>query len=623
MNAHKVFENSEIKFHTLNNKFDETTLSGFPNDILYGNGNFGILQLNMINKLPSNFSQTYAILFNVDCSASMSDKSLDGRTKMQHMTHTLTRILSIFTEMYKLYGTDIFVSVIAFDHNIHEIFDFTKITEENVDKLKELINGIEPLESTNIELALRKSSCICQAYKTENPTHYLNHILLTDGDTTVGERNQDILSSFVDNDYPNIFVGFGKQHNNALLSCLSNNPRGDYRFINNIENSGIVYGEIIQNILYNIIDVGRIVVKNGIIYNWKTNKWTSELLISNLASSGEKTFQITAPDMYDIEIEIYGCLCGETSRDEQLLDTVFFYPPLIDLDKEMNIPNSSGDLRSPTELSLCNVGGVNAPRPDAVDLTKYAFRQKTQELLYEANLLSTIYNSNDYDSKKMFDKNNDEYETVLNCKLKRFLKFIMNYMNKTDKTDKFLKLLCDDIYVTLHTLGNYDSSMWILNRQTSQGKQQTYKATPICSDFITPPILRRHTNAPLRVNPSVPFSMSQTMNLYSSLIEFNSTEESNNDDDNETMGGVNAPRPKMNYDNVLRELSHNANMLLTQIPLSNTVTAVSSLHSPSESISVDDLDDISFDNYELSDNIDTPYITDEIKCMMKNISDEK
>jgi len=34
--------------------------------------------------------------------------------------------------------------------------------------------------------------------------------------------------------------------------------------------------------------------------------------------------------------------------------------------KSILVPNSSGDLRSPTELSLRNVGGVNAPRPEYI-----------------------------------------------------------------------------------------------------------------------------------------------------------------------------------------------------------------------------------------------------------------
>jgi len=469
-----IFENSEIKFHTASNKFDETILSGFPNDILHESDHFGVLQFKMVSKSSTNISQTSAILLTVDCSASMSDRSSDGRTKMHHVTHTLKRILSNFAEMHKLNNANIFVSVVAFDNKIHKIFDFTKITEENVESLKNMVNAIVPLESTNIELALREAMHICDEYKKVNPTYYLHHIFLTDGETTDGEKNPDVLSELVNNDYPNVFIGFGKHHNAALLSCLSNGVRNDYRFIDNIEYSGIVYGEIIQNILYNIIDIGCISVKNGLIYDWKLNQWVTDISIANLAGSCERTFQIKAEDMYEIKIDVYCTLFdGNTSPEEKLLNTVVHYPPLIDLNKDEN-------------------------QDITVDLTPYAFRQKTQELLHEASMLSK--NDSTHDCLQY------EKEISLKDKLRQFLKFMMNYVEKTDKkSDKFMKLLCDDIYVILNTLGNRESSMWILNRESSQGKQQTYKATPTRNDFIATPILHRQSNYPM---------MAQTVDLY-------------------------------------------------------------------------------------------------------------
>ena len=417
-----IFENSEIKFHTTENIFDETILSGFPNDILHESDHFGVLQFKMVSKSSTNISQTYAILLNVDCSASMDDPSSDGRTKMHHVTHTLKRILSSFAEMHKLCNANIFVSVVAFDNKIHKIFEFTKITEDNVESLRNMVNDIVPLESTNIELALKESLRICHEYKKVNPTHYLHHILLTDGDATEGEKQKDVLSKLVNKNYPNVFIGFGKQHNAALLSCLSNDVRNDYRFIDNIEYSGIVYGEIIQNILYNIIDIGRIVVKNGLIYDWKLNQWTTEIPIANLAGSCERTFQIKAEEMYDIEIDVYGTLFdGNTSPEEKLIETIYYYPPLFDL--------SEGEIV-----------------PIDVDLTPYAFRQKAQELMHEAAILSKNDDQFDYQYEK---------EIALKDRLRQFWKFMMNYVEKTDKkSDKFMKLLCDDIYVTMNTLGN-------------------------------------------------------------------------------------------------------------------------------------------------------------------------
>jgi len=567
----QIFENSEIKFHTAENKFEETILSGFPNDILFSTEHFGVFKFKLVSKSSTNIPKTYAILLNVDCSASMSDLSKDGRTKMQHVTHILKRILSSFAEMHKLHGTNILVSVIAFDDKIHEIFSFTKITEDIVESLKNMVNDIEPLESTNIELALNKATQICDEYKKENPTHYLHHIFLTDGYATVGESNQEVLSKLVNQNYPNVFIGFGKQHNALLLSCLSNDVRNDYRFIDNIEHSGIVYGEIIQNILYSIIDIGCISVKNGLIYDWKLNQWVTDISIANLAGSCERTFQIKAEDMYEIEIDFYGTLFdGNTLPEEKLLDSVVYYPPLIDLNEDEN-------------------------QDITVDLTPYAFRQKTQELLHEASILS----KNDVSK----DSLQYEKETTLKDNLKQFLKFMMNYVEKTDKkTDKFMKLLCDDIYVTLNTLGNQESSMWILNRESSQGKQQTYKATPSRRDLSVPPILRRQTNNHYMTQTTNIYEASDTPVLRREITRHASDAEFTFDTRTDPFSG--------DFNENFRGVQNNS--------LHHLIEEEEAEEEVEEEVEEEEYIN-SIENYELSNNIDTPYITDEIAYMMKNI----
>ena len=532
---HSIVENSEIKFHTFSQKYGEIT-----DNILYDSDHFGILQMKIGNKNISK-DNPIAILFNVDCSSSMSDRSKDGKTKIYHVIHTLKRILSKFADIHKIHDISIFVSVIAFDDTMHDIFDFVKITCENLESLKNKINKIEPLDCTNIELSLISAKNICDKYRTENPNIQMHHILLTDGDVTEGESDHTVLSNLVDKNYSNIFVGFGKDHNASLLNHLSNNIRSDYRFIDNIELSGIVYGEIIHNIIYNVIDVGRIVVKNGLIYDWKTNEWLNEISISNMASNCEKTFQIKTTDKFQIEIEIYGTLSNNS--EELSLETVYFYPPLFDIEAECIIVNE-------------------------VDLTPYAFRQTTQELLYEANDFS-------------LNDNNHEIQQTIKNKLIKFLKYMMDYMQKTNKNeDKFMKLLCDDIYVTFRTIGCNEATMWIHNRQSSQGRQQTYTATPSRNDMNIlnariPPRARRQTNQPIR--------FTETVNL-------NEGTQNVVDDENMTIDSD-----------------------ISTIEEFNKYSRLSNVRSDSFNL------DEPVDNYELSNSIDTPYITEDIIRMMQNI----
>ena len=62
----------------------------------------------------------------------------------------------------------------------------------------------------------------------------------------------------------------------------------NYYFIDVLENSGLVYGEIIHNILYASLKHVELIIVNGLIYNWKTNAWTNTLNIGNVIFETEK-----------------------------------------------------------------------------------------------------------------------------------------------------------------------------------------------------------------------------------------------------------------------------------------------------------------------------------------------
>lgn len=564
----KIIKYSEILFHNIEEKYEETIFSGFPNDILHEDGyNFGIFKIKLSNKDISK-KQPISILFNVDCSGSMEEFATNNITKMRQVIFTLCKILEKLAEINNKHQIPIFVSVIAFDNSIHNILDFTEITSNNVELLKDNIKKMTPLDSTNIELSLNEAIRILSNYYETNPTHRIYHIQLTDGNPTSGETNCDILSKIINTNYSNIFIGFGLDHNSTLLCSLSNNIRSEYRFIENIELAGLVYGEIIHDIIYNVIDIGRIVVKNGLIYDWKENSWTSEIHISNMSANCEKTFQIKAKDIYEIEIETYGII--NDKKEETLIETEYFYPPTFDIEEE--------DLYIPS-----------------VDLTPYAFRLKTQELLYRANNIK-------------YDDVNDEYiETISEFKkdVKEFLKFMMEYMKKYNKiNDKFMKLLCDDIYVIYRKIGKSDSNMWINSRQSSQGRQQTYSVIPNRVDEIQnvqPPRLKRNRrlfNPALTQRLDTPFQyLDDNITLDNYINENNNSNETVIESFNKTVSSF-AKFPDIPYTQEYNNILYtNLDSLILDIN--------------------DEVNDI--DNYEFSNNIDSPYVTNEITQMMNDI----
>jgi uncharacterized protein YegL len=445
-----------VQFHTVN-----------PSIItLFDDYQFGILSIT--NPQLQLSTEPITILFSLDRSASMSDMCNDGRTKMQHIKHTTVNMLRHFSKMTE---ANIFVSIITFDDDIQREFDFVKIDNANVDELVHMVERIYPNGSTNIELALEHAKTCLIAEKFAG--HRLHHIMLTDGEATTGMRDPNGLVELVPNCL-NTFVGFGVYHDTKLLMKLSGtHVNNEYRVIDKIEHSGLVYGEIVHAILYPSVDNASVSLENGEIYDWRNNIWTDYLNIGQISCETEKIFHIRS--------KIPATLCGEFRgsscllKMDGLLDDISILPQLLD------------------EMGLI----------EPTDLTPYVLRQRTQELLFESLQYNMTSNYDRITREKIRDKAKLNIE--LAKKLGDFYKLMKTYYDEnvgqlSQKMAKLVKVLLDDIYIAERTLGRDDGAMYTNSRQSSQGRQQTYTVNNVEDDSRwatdqdcgqTPPAIRR------------------------------------------------------------------------------------------------------------------------------------
>jgi len=402
---------------------------------------FGIFKVKVRGDIPITNKHLH-IFFTVDNSSSMSDICSDGRTKLQHLLHTLENMLRMFHEIS---GANISIHVQTFADDIHDIItNVTNIQICDMEAIIRKIKRIRPRGSTNIEAALKSYQSHVQAYKATatNSNHELVHIFLTDGEITIGETNNEKLMELVPTDSTNIFVGYGIDHDSQLLSYFGNAPNNDYRFIDAIEKASLVYGEIVHGLLYKAVESVTLKTNNCEIYNYLTNEWSSELYIGNLLGEQNKIYHIRSKTPLTSIIQIQGIEL--TPPNKELAVTAEFQPQNY---KQLNF---------------------------------YILRQRCQELLYDARKLSErfklFHNNNDILLKdsNYFDNDNED-KNQLKTKLKQFLELLIAY-GKTNnlESDPYLKLLSDDIYVAYLTLGTRYANMYTCSRQTSQGRQQVY-----------------------------------------------------------------------------------------------------------------------------------------------------
>ena len=416
---------------------------------------FGIFNLKIRSEIPITKKNIH-IFFTIDASGSMSDTCIDGRTKMQHILYTLENMLRIF---YEKPDCNISVHVQSFDTRIYNCIEGnSNIKMENLEDLLEKIKNIRPGESTNIELALNSASESITNYKTNNPCHEIVHIFLTDGEITEGSRYYDDLNASVPKDCKNIFIGYGRDHDSKLLSILGSGKSNEYRFIDALEKAGLVYGEVIHEILYKAIEDVTITTYNCDIYDYLTNTWVNEIIIGNLLSEQKKTYHLRSKEPESCCVTVLGRTIVKT-RQFQVLDGSI---------EEQIVCHPTSSL-------------INS------NLTIHMFRQRTQELLYESRKMSEKLKTPEFSftpMKKSKEENKQNLEIKeMKTKLKEFHKLMMEYMKEHElETDPIMKMLCDDIYIANKTIGTRLGNMFTCARQTSQGRQQIYTCSAVKDD---------------------------------------------------------------------------------------------------------------------------------------------
>lgn len=394
------------------------------NDI--SNKHFGILEINIPKKSVS--PHYWDIVFSIDNSGSMSDLCSDNRSKIDHIKNTISNILLLFSNE-KEARFNVYLQI--FNFSVTEIFDFTEITEENVHDLIKKIDKIYPGGCTNLKIPLQVSkNKLKERIAQYSNSHQYIHIELTDGDDTC-DNTINQLNDECCNDYKNIFIGFGIEHNCIVLDSLASKNKNEYRFIDKIESAGLVYGEIVHSLLYMKFPDVEIHIKNGKLYNWRTNEWVDKLNIGSLSSGTDKFFHVKS----DVPSIVDGFLYDVDNKEN--IDEFSTLPELIDENDVIEI----------------------------IDHIKYLYRQKTQELLYE----SKIFYSEEKEKKDIFQK-----------KLKTFFENIKEYINSNNLShDIFWKVLLDDIYIAYKTFNTSKFYLYTNSRQTSQGNQLTYNVNNI------------------------------------------------------------------------------------------------------------------------------------------------
>ena len=441
---------------------------------------YGVLSFNV----PSHETTTLPVFYDimVDVSGSMSDTLCDGRTKMQLIIHTLTNILHHFAENTQ----NSHIQITGFDNSIHYYIKRTVVTPYNVESLISTLSTMRPMNLTNIELALKT---IAGCVNTNGlPCKQHTVIFLTDGDATVGQHDPTKLSELIPNNVSFHSIALGKYHNSDIMYALGHRtPYTSNWFINELEHTGNVYGEILFNETHRLLNSVVIHVNNGRIFNYSSGEFETSIQIGNLSSEMNKQYHIMSDTPSDCSVCIQGI-------DVQNGTHIEFHA--IDM---------SSVIQSSSRHNDCDEFNTHF-------IKKQYMRLGVQKLMADLRLCSQLSDNRPRIAISVFDNyeqlvpdvndNRDELRKGFNQRAKNMRDSIIKYMDSNGlKEDSLLYGLVDDLNVILNTLTKKMNLKYAVAREESQGRQTAFNTVSEMQDNIDdddislldirPPRLRR------------------------------------------------------------------------------------------------------------------------------------
>jgi hypothetical protein len=318
---------------------------------------FGIL-VNRVSEVEMDNTKTLLCL-TIDTSGSMV---IDD--KIENVKQTVKNILQTILKK----GMPMMVQINAFNSVFETILTRTKITEESIIGIIEKIDRIMVDGSTHLELALKESQKGIQEHKDSFTK--IHHMFLTDGYATTGEERDDVLASLVCPDYPTTFIGYGCDHNSALLiECSKRHTESSYQLVDDCRQIGILCGELLYGICYpalkkveiNVYDIDESVylfnantrtfsqsVELGTLISGKEYRTPAMLLDRNVACIVHtKGIQISNDEDIETSLHVMKGSPDTDVRPENLTDDIFRYAVnhLLHKTKELGLDATKEDIR--------------------------------------------------------------------------------------------------------------------------------------------------------------------------------------------------------------------------------------------------------------------------------------
>jgi hypothetical protein len=447
------------------------------------NINYGVLKLKASNNLPTHTKQH--LILSIDRSGSMDTVIQNVKHCLKNIVHYLIEISEDSQELYSI-QIDYVLTIILFDHQIkylckqQNISDLIADEQQSQDKLLKKISRIQVRGMTNIENVF---NAVNQTYMED----YTNiHIFMTDGEPTKGMCSKEELQSLLLQDQnqkiQHNFLGFGIDHNATMLNYFTNNTtKASYYFIDNIENAGMIYGEILDKVTFKNITNIKILSNSPhiMLFDVKTTKWMTEISGLDMGNEDVYIYHFKILDGYAQHENVFAVhYVTQSSNTNVLYHTI---QPVTNPENTKYVDILTNRIENIKLMS---------------NYQKQMYPQIETHSQTPVNTPTTYTNDSSITLK---DKINSHFTALKEIDV------------ELPSNKQIIQQLTDDLYIHIKLYNNLQGYMYCLARYNAQIYQQSYNITKIDSslfsnDYVHVPFHRGAINSNNNINTRLDFT---------------------------------------------------------------------------------------------------------------------
>jgi len=321
---------TSIKFFT-----NQRPASGTEADTPF---NRGIIQINIppftdsssLSSTPPHRQKIRVIMYgSIDCSGSMgeyashcqsrqhqnrnqpSQQSMQN-TKMHFVHATLNNMVdTIISQQEEFSHVEFYLALVQFHSSATCVLRPQRVTPESKDAILQVISRITPLNGTNFEKCFKEMAHLISnesqhiSPSEDIPEHCVQrmHVFLTDGDNNEGNKSIPYLTGILGASAvqpTQIMIGYGTDHDSATLQSLcSHFPNSRQWFIDDIEKTGCIFGEILWSSVNAAFTKVSISTPHTEVYDFETMQWKNEICLGDFAYDSSRTYYIRTPWQHD------------------------------------------------------------------------------------------------------------------------------------------------------------------------------------------------------------------------------------------------------------------------------------------------------------------------------------